>query len=79
MTGLSTHSQKLNFVPFHVQHFKQGAGHLVVVKIASQPYPMPIMRFLELLDLFSPSGAIGQKKLVFGDSSLPDEHIVAAN
>ena len=76
---MSIHSQIQNFAPCHVQHFKQGAGHLVVVKIASQPYSMPNMRFLELLDLFSPSGAIGQKKLVFGDSSLPDEHIVAAN
>ena len=77
---MSTHSQQTKyFVPRHVQHFKQGAGQLVVVKIASQPYSMPAMRFLELLDLFSPSGAIGQKKLVFGESLLPDEHTVAAN
>ena len=37
---LSTHSQKLNLAPCHVQHFKQGAGLLVVVEVADQPYPI---------------------------------------
>ena len=62
---LTHYQQTKYFAPRHVQHFKQRDGLRVVVKVASQPYPMQIMRVLELLSLFSPSGAIGQKKLVF--------------
>ena len=72
-------SKESILLPRHVQHFKQRAGHLVVVKVASQPYSMQTMIVIELLRFSSPAGAIGQKKLVFGDSLLLDKHIVAAN